>query len=191
MPDACCSLNLLASIHAGNANKDGMMKKRSLPMAGMVVGLCLLAIAGCGYFGGDEVEYTYWEPALSPDGNMLVYESTGESSLELFTLDLSTDIERQLTNDENPDWSPTWSPDGTHIAFTSSRDENVDIYTLNLANLELVRLTTHEADDINSSWGIDGIIYFNSNRTDTWEIYTIHPETLILRKLTSLDAMTP
>lgn len=167
------------------------MNKRTLTTAGVLAGLCLLVVAGCGFFGGEEPEYTYWEPALSPDGSMIAYESTSETSLELFTLDLGTNTERQLTINEHPDWSPDWSPDGTRITFASSRDENVDIYMLDLANLEVVRLTTHEADDINPNWGIDGVIYFNSNRSDRWEAYTIDPDTLTLRKLTSLNAPTP
>ena len=167
------------------------MNKRNLSITGILAGVCLLAVSGCGLFGGDETEYTYWEPALSPDGTTIAYESTAESSLELFTLDLSTNIERQLTVNEHPDWSPDWSPDGTRIVFASSRDENVDIYMLDLANLEVVRLTTHEADDINPDWGIDGAIYFNSNRSDTWEAYPIDPDTLVLRKLTSLGTSTP
>jgi len=167
------------------------MNRKNLTIAGLLVGLCLMAAAGCSFFGGDEPEYTYWEPALSPDGTTIVYESITESSLELFTLNLGTNHESQLTVNEYADWSPTWSPNGTRIVFASSRDENVDIYVLNLASLEVVRLTTHEADDINPDWGIDGAIYFNSNRSDTWEVYTIDPESLVLRKLTSLDASTP
>ena len=122
---------------------------------------------------------------------MIVYESAAESSLELFTLDLGTNVERQLTTNEHADWSPDWSPEGTRIVFASSRDENVDIYVLNVATLDAVRLTTHDADDINPNWGVDGLIYFNSNRSDTWEAYAIDPDTLVLRKLTSLEPLTP
>lgn len=167
------------------------MNKQTLSVAGALVGLCLLALSGCSFFGGDEPDYTYWEPTLSPDGSMIAYESTAESSLELFTLDLGTDTERQLTDNGYADWSPAWSPDGSRIAFASSRDENVDIYMLNVVTLEVNRLSTHEADDINPSWGADGVIYFNSNRTDTWEAYTIDPDSLVLRRLTSLDTSTP
>jgi len=152
---------------------------------------CLLAITGCGFFGGDELEYNYWEPALSPDGTTLAYESTVESGLELFLLDLDTNVETQITDNEHPDWSPDWSPDGTRLAFASSREDNVDIYVLNLDTGEEFRLTTHAADDINPSWGVDGDIYFNSNRGDAWEAYAIDPDNLVLRKLTSLDALTP
>ncbi len=159
----------------------------------MVVGLCLLGgiLTGCSFFGGQETAYTYWEPALSPDGTTLAYESTSEAGLELYVMDLETGAERQITNNEDPDWSPMWSPDGERIVFSSSREKNVDIYLLNVSTLEDVRLTTHEADDINPSWGGNGLIYFNSNRDDSWEIYSIDPDTLTLRKITSPQSSAP
>lgn len=167
------------------------MNKKKWIIAASLVGLALLVAAGRGFFSTSEPEYTYWEPSLSPNGNMLVYESSAESSLELFTLDLGTHVETQLTNNEFADWSPAWSPDGNRIAFASSRDENVDIYVLDLGSLEILRLTTHEGDDINPNWGVDGDIYFNSNRSDTWEAYAIDPDSLVLRKLTSVNTPTP
>ena len=167
------------------------MTKKKWIIAASLVGLLLPIAGGCDYFSPEDPEYTYWEPALSPDASMLVYESSAELSLELFTLEISTNTERQLTNNEFADWSPAWSPDGKRIAFASSRDENVDIYVFDLASLETVRLTVHEGDDINPNWGVDGNIYFNSNRSDTWEAYAIDPDNLVLRKLTSLDVATP
>ncbi|MCK5828385.1 PD40 domain-containing protein [Candidatus Bipolaricaulota bacterium] len=168
------------------------MTKKKWIIAASLLSLLLPMAAGCDFFGTEDPEYTYWEPSLSPDTTMLIYESTAELSLELFTLNLSTQVETQLTNNDYADWSPAWSPDGRRIAFASSRDENVDIYVIDLSSLETVRLTTHELDDINPSWGVDGDIYFNSNRSDAWEAYAIDPDTFTLRKLTSLDAsMTP
>lgn len=167
------------------------MTRRNRTIAGIMLGLCLLTVSGCSFFGGDEPDYSYWEPELSPDGTTLAYESTTESGLELYMLDLRTNEERRLTENEHPDWSPSWSLDGSHIAFASSRDENVDIYVLDVVSLEVVRLTTHASDDINPSWGSDGAIYFNSNRSETWEAYSINPDGLELRKLTTLDAPTP
>jgi Tol biopolymer transport system component len=168
-----------------------MDKKKWIIVGVFVVALLLVAVVRGGFFSSSEPEYTYWEPALSPDGSMLVYESSAEASLELFTLDLSSQIETQLTDNGDADWSPVWSPDGNQVAFSSSRDGNVDIYMLELGSLETVRLTSDLGDDINPSWGGDGLIYFNSNRSDTWEAYSIDPASLVLRKLTSLDASTP
>ena len=167
------------------------MDKKKWIIAGVfVVALLLVMVFRGSFFGSSEPEYTYWEPSLSPDTTLLVYESSAEQSLELFTLNLNTNTETQLTNNEFADWSPAWSPDGKRIAFASSREENVDVYVLDLESMETLRLTTHEGDDINPSWGIDGDIYFNSNRSETWEAYAIHPDTLVLRKLTSLNAPT-
>lgn len=167
------------------------MDKKKWIIVGSFVAVLLLVYIGRGFFSSSEPEYTYWEPALSPDGSMIVYESSADASLELFTLNLSSQIETQLTFNEVADWSPVWSPDGSQIAFASSRDGNVDIYVLDLGSLETVRLTSDSGDDINPSWGVDGFIYFNSNRSDTWEAYSIDPESLMLRKLTSLDAPIP
>ena len=144
----------------------------------------LVILSGCSFFGQEEVSYTNWEPQLSPDGTTLVYESPVDGSLELFTLDLATDVTRQLTDDEVEDWSPVWSPDGTKIVFASIVDKNADIYVLDLETLEKTRLTTDEADDINPDWGTNGLIYFNSNRSDAWEIYSIDPESRRLVKIT-------
>ena len=153
----------------------------------LVVGIVWLGlVSGCTFFGGDEPDYTYWEPALSPDGRSLTYESPTEESLELFLRDLETNEERRLTRNEHPDWSPTWAPTGDRIAFASSRSDNVDIYILNLSNLAVERLTTHEDDDINPDWGSDGRVYFNSNRSGAWEIYAIDPIVKSLVKITQV-----
>ncbi len=150
-------------------------------------GLLLLCfVSGCGFFGGDEPDYTHWEPALSPDGRSLAYESPTDDSLELYIRDLETGEERQLTRNEDPDWSPTWAPAGDRLAFASSRNENVDIYLIDLDTLTVTRLTTHEKDDINPDWGTDGRIYFNSNRSDAWEIYAIDPSDGSLMKITQV-----
>ena len=167
------------------------MNKRRLFGTGTALFCGLLVLTGCSFFDNDEPAYNYWEPVLSPDGTALVYESTVESGLELFLLDLGTDMEQQLTDNDYPDWSPNWSPDGTQLAFASSRDENVDIYVLDVDTLNVLRLTTHVSDDVNPSWGIDGDIYFNSNRGDSWEAYAIDPVTFNLRKLSSRSTSTP
>ncbi len=167
-----------------------MNKKRWILIAAFVALLLLVMIAR-GFFTSNEPEYTYWEPALSPDGSQIAYESTAEESLEIFTMDLGTQEIVQLTHDEYPDWSPTWSPDGNRLAYVSSRDKNVDIYVIDLQTLQTVRITSDPGDDINPSWGIDGAVYFNSNRTETWEAYSIHPDTLVLRQLTSPGVSMP
>ncbi len=160
-------------------------------IVGLAAGAVLLAaLAGCTFFGGGEEEYTHWEPALSPDGRLLAYESPAGDSLELFVRDLQSEEVQRLTTNEHPDWSPTWSPNADRLAFASSRDDNVDIYVIDLADLDVVRLTTHEDDDINPNWGSDGLVYFNSNRSGAWEVYTIDPTDKTLVKITQVSPST-
>lgn len=155
----------------------------------LVLGLAAAAsLAGCTFFGSQGPEFTHWEPELSPDGATLVYESVSGKTLELYTRDLATGVERRLTENDVEDWSPSWSPEGDRIAFASRRDDNVDVYLLDIETLEAERITLHEGDDINPSWGIDGRIYFNSNRSGLWEIYAIDPDGSNLTKITGTES---
>ena len=161
-----------------------MVKARTVSLA---AGLILVGLlSGCAFFGGEEIDYTHWEPALSPDGSALAYESPTEDGLELFLRDLDTGETRRLTHDEYPNWSPTWAPAGDRVAFASSRNDNVDIYVVSVEDSSVVRLTTHEDDDINPDWGVDGLVYFNSNRSGAWEVYSIDPIEGSLRKITQV-----
>ena len=128
----------------------------------------------------------HWEPAISPDGTTLAYESTVDDQLELFLLDLVSGEERRLTENEDPDWSPSWSPDGSRLAFTSFRDKNADIYILEIESMVVTRLTSDSSDDVYPDWGSDNRIYFNSNRSEVWEAYSIEPDGSNLLKLTGI-----
>lgn len=152
-----------------------------------VLGLFGLAVlTGCSFFGNEGPPFTYWEPELSPDGTTLVYESRLDKTLELFAMELTTGIQTRLTENDVEDWSPTWSPEGDRIAFASSREDNVDIYILEIDSRTTYRVTTDDADDINPHWGVDGRIYFNSNRTDTWEAFAVDPDGSNVTRLTGV-----
>lgn len=155
-----------------------MSRRRAVCVCAGTLGCLLLAVvAGCGLFSAQEPEYVYWEPALSPDGTLLAYESMTQSGLALFIFELASGVEQQVTFSDAPDWSPHWSPDGTCIVFMSRREDTVDLYLLVVETLETARLTRDQADNINPHWGSDGLIYFNSNRSGAWEILTVDPET--------------
>jgi TolB protein len=146
-------------------------------------------LGGCSLLGGDQgPALTNWEPSASPDGTRLAYESVVGDHLQLFVRDLSTGDVRQLTNNAFENWSPSWSPDGTRLVFASNRDSNNDIYVLNLETNETTRLTVDAKDDINPFWTVEDLIYFNSNRSDVWEIYRVSPDGTGLVKITETPA---
>jgi Tol biopolymer transport system component len=72
-------------------------------------------------------------PAWSPDGTRIAYESTRgfEGKGEIFVI--NADGSGQPINVSNhPDWDtdPAWSPDGTQITFTSDRAGQRDIWAV-------------------------------------------------------------
>ena len=68
-------------------------------------------------------------PVFSPDGRLLALTlSRDQGNLDVYTLDLSTQVLRQLTNDAAIDTEAVWSPDSRTIYFTSDRSGSPQIY---------------------------------------------------------------
>ena len=68
-------------------------------------------------------------PTFSPDGRMLALVlSRDTGNLDIHTLDLSTQVLRQLTTDDAIDTEPEWSPDGRSIYFNSDRAGGPQVY---------------------------------------------------------------
>lgn len=68
-------------------------------------------------------------PAFSPDGRQLtITRSDDRGNLDVFTLDLASQMLRQITNDSGIDTEAVWSPDGRTIYFTSDRAGGPQIY---------------------------------------------------------------
>jgi dipeptidyl aminopeptidase/acylaminoacyl peptidase len=60
-------------------------------------------------------------PALSPDGNQVVFMSRREGNWDIYVINVDGSGLQRLTNDPSEDGLPTWSPDGNAIAFVSNR----------------------------------------------------------------------
>jgi TolB protein len=68
-------------------------------------------------------------PVFSPDGRMLAMTlSLDEGNLDIFTLDLATQVIRRLTDSPSIDTEPVWSADGRSIYFTSDRAGGAQVY---------------------------------------------------------------
>ena len=151
-------------------------------MTGRIVGLLLVALlcaatTGCSLGGNSTPALSSLEPAVSPDGRRLAYESAVEQRLKLFVRDLSTGVSEQITDGTSDDFSPAWSPDGGSLVFASNREKgNVDIYTIDVASRQLRRVTTDAGNDMYPAWSTNGRIYFNSDRTKAWQVYSILPD---------------
>lgn len=58
-------------------------------------------------------------PDISPDGQLIVFDSIGDTQEDLFVSQSDGSSIRQLTNDVHKDRGPRWSPDGKRISVLS------------------------------------------------------------------------
>lgn len=122
-----------------------------------------------------------FEPFWSPDCRRLVFSSDrdGQSSFELYTVDLSSQEEERLyLNQPADDWAPAWSPDGRRIAFQTNQDQGINICVLELDGLSVTCLP-NDATNAVPSWSPDGQrLLFVSDRDGPYDIYSVASDDL-------------
>jgi WD40 repeat protein len=84
----------------------------------------------------------YWNPAWSPDGRTILFESTLHGTSSVFVINRDGTGLRRITTDTSANYQPNWSPDGQRIVFTSDRAGHGDLYLMNVDGSGLTRLTT-------------------------------------------------
>jgi Tol biopolymer transport system component len=88
-------------------------------------------------------------PAVSPDGTEIVYESNREvaAGSELYVMNLDGTGQVRLTNDDFWNQNPVWSPDGKTLLYAQDDGTgNIDLYQINSDGTNPFRLT-HVADE--------------------------------------------
>lgn len=96
----------------------------------------------------------------SPDGQSLAYAgSKGESSADLFTVQLTNGAIKRIINTDPFITHNTWSPDGksiTYVAQYITRPFVSDIINIDLATGELQKLTDNPELEAHPAWSPDG-----------------------------------
>ena len=96
------------------------------------------------------------DPAWSPDGRTIVFETDRDGNWELYRFDLATGIETRLTDDASSDINAFWTPDSQHVIFQSDRSGKWQLYKLTIATGEVMRLSDGATEDHDASVSFDG-----------------------------------
>jgi TolB protein len=128
-------------------------------------------------------------PAFSPNSREIAFVSDRTGTPQIYVMDIHGGNLRRLTFHGNYNTSPAWSPRGDIIAYVSREDDNSQqIYVTDPYDFSPVRLT-YDGNNEEPSWSPDGLhIVFTSNRTGTYELYTMNWDGSRERKLT--DGLT-
>lgn len=128
------------------------------------------------------------EATISPVGDRIVFTSTRDGDLELYSMALDGSDVRRLTNSEGYDGGAFFSPDGSRIGFRAHyptseeelqdyrsllaedliRPSVVDLYVMDADGSNKVRLTDNGAANFAPFWHPDGRrLIFSSNMLDS------------------------
>ena len=111
-------------------------------------------------------------PQFSPDGKVVVFESTRSGAHEIWMYRGDGSNPVQLTHLDSVTGTPRWSPDGERIAFDSRAPGNADIFVVDSWSGSLHNLTSEASTDVVPSWSRDGRwIYFASDRSGEWQVW--------------------
>lgn len=117
-------------------------------------------------------------PALSPDGTRVAFQSRHDGNWEIYILDLNNGNVSRVTNGLAYDGTPVWSPDGKQIAFESHRSNKLDIWRTDADGSNLENLTADsDAYNFSPAWSPDGkTIVYTGWETGNKQLYAMTPD---------------
>jgi tricorn protease len=118
-------------------------------LAVLLAGFAVAGVAAVA--GADEAPLWLRYPAISPDGQTILFEYKGD----IYSVSASGGTAVPLTLSESYEFAPVWSHDGRSIAFASDRYGSFDVFVMPASGGEARRLTFHSADEVPSTFSPD------------------------------------
>jgi Tol biopolymer transport system component len=131
-------------------------------------------------------------PTLTPDpalgGKLAFYETSSSGTLDLYAMNASGSILKQLTAGLKTQGEPKWSADGNSILFVAepySNTQQIHIIRLAAGAARAVNLSNNSYDETFPDWSPDSSrIAFASNRSGGYQVYTMKPDGSDVQPLT-------
>ena len=99
------------------------------------------------------------EPALRPDGAVVLFVSNRSGTPRLWAMDSDGGNQRTVATGSStfvPERAPAWRPSGTEIAFTSTRTGTSQVFVMPAAGGEAIQITHEATGAFLPSWSSDG-----------------------------------
>jgi len=128
------------------------------------------------------------DPAWSPDGSQLAFESVTGNAFNLYVIDADGTSVRQITYDTHrTDVQPAWSFDGVRLAFSRQKmDGTGGIWVVHVDGSKLKRLTGEAGANSRPAWSPDGsTIAFVSDRSGNHDLWLMDSDGSNKRPLTT------
>jgi len=103
---------------------------------------------------GDEGPYR--QITLSPDGKQVAVERIGETTDDIWLLDVGRGVFSRFTFDPVNKSDPIWSPDGRYVAFGKDQKGVRDIFRKSVSGGEEILLLKSGESKYTESWSKDG-----------------------------------
>lgn len=131
------------------------------------VALALVTVAGASFAQG--ILRTQ-DPALSPDGQTIVYSWQGD----LWSVPAAGGHATRLTVHGADETFPVWAPDGKSITFASNRFGNLDLFRMAPDGSGLTRLSWESSDEYPTAISADGsIVYGYTNAFGRLNVFSM------------------
>ena len=129
-----------------------------------------------------------YKPCWFPNGQQIAFTYLENGNADIYTYDIATNKYSQVTRHVSNDESPSISPDGKWLLFSSGREgnNNQDLYLYNLRTQKITNITNTPQLELIGRWSFNSkIIYFGSNQTGNWEIFSYALKSGKIKQLTN------
>jgi tricorn protease len=130
-------------------------------MKQFAIAMLMTCCAATGLQAQNNTAYFLSYPALTPDGQTLIFSFEGD----LWKAAVNNGQATRLTAMEGYETNARVSPDGRWIAFSGRQYGNADVFVMPVNGGEIKQITWHSSGDEVTGWSWDSkTIYFNSGR---------------------------